>query len=280
MAKRFTDTKKWDDDWFLGLPPKFKCAWWWLCDHCDGVGIQKISITKLTNEIGESVTREEFERHFADRVHWIKDDTLWIPGFIKAQYKALSPGNRAHMNIAMLAIRELQGQALIGKAQIVYESLLNFVQQSLEVRPTPARPSGESRAGDIGKDIKVIGNRKQETGKGGVGENKLDFESLYASYPLKEGKTAGLAQCRKQIKTQADFNALSGAIDRYAAKRRSDGLSFKMFSSFLGSEKTGQPWRDWVDPTAGTVSKPLEAEPDWVKKAKAEEEASRRKNAV
>lgn len=173
MSKRFTDTDKWDDDWFIGLPPRYKCVWEHLRDTCDGAGFKKISFAKLTFLVGEPITREEFDRHFEERLHWVNHEVVWIHGFIGYQYKQLSPGNRAHLNIAKMALRTLGDQPLSSKAQAVADRLAVLVHSQPDPDPTLSPPSSdprnEGRAGDIG-------NRKQETGnrkgieEGGVGE--------------------------------------------------------------------------------------------------------------
>jgi hypothetical protein len=291
MANRFTDTTKWDDDWFLKLSPALKAVWYWLYEHCDGVGVQKLSFTKISNEIGTQVSREDFEQAFADRIHWISEDTIWVAGYIKAQYKKLKTTSRAHFNIAMKAIRCLEGQTLIGRSQRVYEGLLSFTQEFLESHPDLPKPQhdpiatpqvGQLRPTPIGNRKQEIGNRKQERIRGSAEGESFDFESLYAKYPRKEGKQAGLAQCRKQIKTRGQYDELSRAIDRYAVHCAKTDQIVKHFSSFLGSERGPKPWLDWLDPETGQVSKSMPAaeEPEWVKKARAEEEAARRKSAV
>lgn len=66
-----------------------------------------------------------------------------------------------------------------------------------------------------------------------------DFESLYREYPRKEGKTKGMAQCAKQIRTPGDYSDLQKAIRNYAAVA-TPGFE-KHFSSFMHC------WRDYVD---------------------------------
>lgn len=93
---------------------------------------------------------------------------------------------------------------------------------------------------------------------------KLDFDSLYQKYPKREGKQKGLATCKAQIRTPEDFEALSLAIDRYTAHCRreaTDSKYIKHFSTFMNC------WRDWLEPDAGTVVRPVTAEPEWRRKA-------------
>jgi hypothetical protein len=177
VAKRFTNTNKWDDDWFLSLPPLYKAAWQYLCDTCEGgTGIKKISFRKMSNDVGGEITLEEFDRHFGDRIHWVNEETIWIHGFIKEQFKKLSVNNKAHVNMAKNVIGLLDGQALSDKSKKSLDALITFVQQSFDPRPTLDRPSLDHDQSVIGNRIQDTGNRKQETGKeeGGVGETNPD----------------------------------------------------------------------------------------------------------
>ena len=45
----------------------------------------------------------------------------------------------------------------------------------------------------------------------------LDFDSLYARYPRKEGRKRGMEILRKSIKTEAEYQAFAGAMDNYLA---------------------------------------------------------------
>jgi hypothetical protein len=109
--------------------------------------------------------------------------------------------------------------------------------------------------------VQVIDPEYRPTGMGPPRESekqlrrpKFDFRALYAKYPRKEGKDRGLKQCEIQIKTQDEYDALSRAIDKYAALCLKNGTIKKHFSSFMGSERTGKPWRDYLDVDAGEGS--------------------------
>lgn len=112
MANRFTDTTKWDDDWYLSLPPKMKCAWQYICDNCGSIGDLKISFSLISFRIGEKVTKEDFETHFGDRLVWVSDDKIWIVSYIEFQYKTLSTKNIAHRGIIKKILDLVDGRPL------------------------------------------------------------------------------------------------------------------------------------------------------------------------
>ena len=138
MAQRFSDTMKWDDDWFLELPPLMKCVWEYLRDNCDGgTGIMKISFRKMSRDIGAEIERSDLDRHFAERVHWINRETLWIHGFLKAQFKKMSPENKAHIHMAKKVATAVEtGPKPSGKARSSLDALLLIIRPSTEGLPT------------------------------------------------------------------------------------------------------------------------------------------------
>lgn len=79
----------------------------------------------------------------------------------------------------------------------------------------------------------------------------FDFDSLYKKYPLKKGKTRGIAACKREIKTPEDFSLLGKAIENYAREARAENTEprfLKHFSSFMGC------WRDYLE--AGKAAAP------------------------
>lgn len=83
---------------------------------------------------------------------------------------------------------------------------------------------------------------------------KFDLELLYQKYPRKQGKSLGLKKAKTQIKTQADFDALSSAIDafcRHHKKLETQPEYIPYFSTFMAS------WKDWLEPETGKIT-PIE----------------------
>lgn len=100
MAKRFTDTAKWDKGWFRRLSPKMKCAWEYITDRCDHAGVWDLDFETLSFFVGEDVCLEEALTAFGSRACLADDETkLVIPGFVEFQYGHLNPENRVHKSV-------------------------------------------------------------------------------------------------------------------------------------------------------------------------------------
>ncbi len=103
MAKRFTDTAIWDKAWFRKLPPRLKETWRYLCDKCNHAGIWEIDIEALVFNVGESVTMEEIQTSFGDRINRFCENKIFISSFISFQYKCsverLNPKSKIHKSV-------------------------------------------------------------------------------------------------------------------------------------------------------------------------------------
>lgn len=99
MAKRFTDTGKWDKAWFRTLEPGWKCVWMFLCDRCDHAGIWEIDEASVLHFIGAPISIESILKKFAGRLERAGDDKLFLSGFIEFQYGTLNADNRVHKSV-------------------------------------------------------------------------------------------------------------------------------------------------------------------------------------
>ena len=93
--KRFTETAKWDDPWFLELPMEHKLLWQWLCDRCDNAGIIEPSLKLASFQIGFQYPMDTLSV-FGKRLVEIEGGKWFIPKFIPFQYGALSKDCKAH----------------------------------------------------------------------------------------------------------------------------------------------------------------------------------------
>ena len=98
MAKRFTDTSKWDKAWFRKLRPEMKCTWIFLCDRCDHAGVWEIDEGALDFFIGWPVSLREIEAVFGDKIEVVGTKIL-LKSFADFQYGELNPDNRVHKSV-------------------------------------------------------------------------------------------------------------------------------------------------------------------------------------
>lgn len=100
MAKRFTDSEKFRDNWYRKLKPKHKCLWEYMLSECSIAGILEFDFDIMSLYIGEKITQSDLEL-FSDKLVYLTEDKIFIPNFIKFQQKELNPSNPAHKNIIL-----------------------------------------------------------------------------------------------------------------------------------------------------------------------------------
>lgn len=92
MAKRLTDSTKWNDNWFTNLPMDMKLVWIYLLDSCDHAGVYKVNLKLLRFQTDCERTESEIIEYLKDRIY-IKNDKWFIPKFITFQYKNFFTSN-------------------------------------------------------------------------------------------------------------------------------------------------------------------------------------------
>lgn len=86
MAKRLTDSNKWQDAWFMDLPSKYKLFWLYILDNCDHAGIWKVNFKVAAFHIGEHLEPAEVKRILSNRLKIINDEYWMVEKFIDFQY--------------------------------------------------------------------------------------------------------------------------------------------------------------------------------------------------
>ncbi len=99
MAKRFTETGKWKDRWFVSLAPCHKLAWGFVCDECDHAGVIEIVEPIANLQIGCEIDWDEFAGVCGDRIVKLDDGKFWVRAFCHFQYGELNPENRVHKSV-------------------------------------------------------------------------------------------------------------------------------------------------------------------------------------
>lgn len=99
--KRFTETNKWNDPWFMGLSPSVKLLWLYLLDHCDNAGVVEPNSKLASFQIGEAIKEKHFTE-LGDRLKMLPNGKFLIPKFIGFQFGVLGPDSRVHASVLKL----------------------------------------------------------------------------------------------------------------------------------------------------------------------------------
>lgn len=110
MAKRLTDTEKWQDPWFSELGMKEQIFWLYVLDRCDHAGIWKANWPEVGRRFGGVPDMSQFQ----GRMLHITDEKLFIPKFLVFQYGPdwRKSKIRAHKS----AVKILKSMGLLEKA--------------------------------------------------------------------------------------------------------------------------------------------------------------------
>lgn len=95
MAKRFTDTNKFDDPWYCELSNEAKVAWEFILAKCDQSGVWEPNF-RIAKAYVPGVDWDNVLHEFGDRILVLPDGKWWVKKFIKFQYGKLSKACKPH----------------------------------------------------------------------------------------------------------------------------------------------------------------------------------------
>lgn len=149
MAKRFTDTEIWEEDWFIVLGHSYRELWQFIKDTCDHAGIWKPNISKFNKLFDHKIDlKEAFSLFNSDkeRVVILKNGRWFLTGFIPFQYGLfLNPESPMHRSIiALLDTNEVS---------------LTLIRPLVEVK---GRVKDMDKVKDKVKDLKQLNNNKEK----------------------------------------------------------------------------------------------------------------------
>ena len=110
MAKRFTDTELWDDDWFIGLPLQYKMFWFYIKDDCDHAGIWKPKKYKFQLLTDLSINIEDALIAFnegKERIKVLNEGRWYIVDFFHFQYgDCINISSKVHESAVKTYLKE------------------------------------------------------------------------------------------------------------------------------------------------------------------------------
>lgn len=212
MAKRNTATDKWDDDWYLSLEPELKLVWDYLTLKCDGTGQIKISFKKLSDCIGgRPITREWLDEKFRFRIHWIKDDKLWLIGYIGFHYGQLDARIPAHRNVVRKLLRESVGWTLSEKGEGVMNALREFISGVDQSLTDPHSGADQDLERPLSNKNKNKNKNKNEKISSLSNEEEEETEPRFVIHPdLAGNEITDPIICRIAVHTQQNWLKVYG----------------------------------------------------------------------
>ena len=106
MAKRYTDSLKWDDPFFADLPNDYKLLWIFILDKCNHAGIYKLNPRMAEFCLGTKYDWNKVLGVFKGRIQSLNEEKWFIPKFIEYQYGVLTDTNRVHNSIIQILNKE------------------------------------------------------------------------------------------------------------------------------------------------------------------------------
>lgn len=106
MAKRFTATDIWEEDWFLEMPIEYKLFWYYMLATCDHAGLFKVNLKSFCRLNEVKLTSKAALQYFNNGKQRIREvsENLWlIEEFFVYQYgETFNANNRLHESILCL----------------------------------------------------------------------------------------------------------------------------------------------------------------------------------
>lgn len=224
MAKRFVDSKIWDKKWFRKLAPEMKCAWFYLINRCDAAGIWEVDEELMSVFIGQKIELQTLIKSFDGKLEVVGQDKIWLVDFCDFQYGELKENYNPHVPV----IKSLKKYNLISR-----------VGQGL-VKTSPSL---------IDKDK----DKDKDKGKERIRSKNSKFESSLSAFKTKFPNAVrgahAIERFEKQIKSEIEFQDLMNSIQNYhdALEVQPWRPSKTSFATYLGTEKSGYFWRDFIN---------------------------------
>lgn len=106
MAKRFTSTEIWDEDWFIEMPIEYQLFWFYMKDKCDHAGFFKVNVTKFNKMHNANIDSElayEMFNKGKKRLRKINEGMWFIEDFFVFQNgSTINMNNNAHRSVKQL----------------------------------------------------------------------------------------------------------------------------------------------------------------------------------
>lgn len=103
MAKRFSSTEIWSEDWFLDIPNSYKLFWFYILSSCNHAGIFRVNVKIFSALVEDAVDPNTAIKYFnfgKNRIRVLNESAWLIEDFFVYQYgDTININNRVHQSI-------------------------------------------------------------------------------------------------------------------------------------------------------------------------------------
>ena len=109
MPKRFRDTEIWGRAWYRLLPPAEKCAFDYILDNCDSVGVWAPDLDAASYHVGEAIDWAHLFENCNGNIEVLENGKVFVPDFCLFQYPRLSPESTSKPILSYLSALRKHG---------------------------------------------------------------------------------------------------------------------------------------------------------------------------
>lgn len=186
--KRFTETEKWRDPWFINLSGHAKLLWVYLTENCDKIGLIHIDFRLVTRDCRLPIN-EKHITELGDRVQALSKGRYFLPKFVAFQYGELSPDCHPHRSI--LKLIQLHNLTRVGMA---------YRYPTVTLLATPP-PTAEEKKGPEGNGSDKTGSGPE----GGAGGNQPPAPPLPPAHEILQFLNAQTGRDFRPTETNIKF---------------------------------------------------------------------------
>jgi hypothetical protein len=157
LAKRFTETTKWQKEWYRLMGPKLRDLRSYLLDACDHAGILDVDLGTISHFVGWDVSVEDINESLRNRGVWHPGSSrkLFIPDFIEFQYGDASNQFKARLS----ALKKIESLGFLNSCRAVKEiegNRLVTVTEQLTNCPSNSNSTGKSKRRGCGGNEETL----------------------------------------------------------------------------------------------------------------------------
>ena len=97
--KRFTETAKWADPWFMGLSLDAKLVFWYITENCDNAGVWDPNCRLANFCFQRDIEWDRVREELGDRLEVLPNGKWWLVKFVPFQCGELSEACKPHQKV-------------------------------------------------------------------------------------------------------------------------------------------------------------------------------------